>query len=264
MNLRQPEFWTATIALLALILSQLSPIKELIKPRVLRIVLPEHLVLYHFLGNLQLLGYTALHNTGGREVTVAKVACIIKDEEGHRWEMPAQTYLSRQAPAVPGAQPPEPIMGWISLRPGEHWAETVHFHRIWTVQEEEEATRINAGIRANISDKLSKREPGESNKPAEADKEPVEEAVKFFEKSFSLVKGNFKFLVEAVSERGEILCVKGFDFTLFESQLRALRSAADDYKIGAGIFFPNPDISRLAVIRLRPLPDDEAKRLRNK
>jgi len=258
--LKDPTFWATVIALLALILSQLPPIAQLLKRRQLLIIVSEQLALYHYLGNIQFLAFLGLHNTGGRDVTIGRIDCVIADEDGHRWPVPAQTYLSRQPSAVAGQAAPELFMDWISLKPGGHWGETVHFFKVWSVQDEQNAASLTSRMRADINAKLALRKPDEAKKPAEADDALVKEATELFEKKFNLTKGNYRLVIAALSEKKEPLTVRGFDFTLFDHQIQALRSATEDYKVGAGVYYPNLDPSRQAVIRLRPLQDVEARK----
>jgi hypothetical protein len=258
--LKDPTFWTAVIALLALVLSQLPPVHVLLKRRELLVILQEHLFLYHYLGNTQLLAFLELHNTGGRDITIAKIDCAITDGDGHHWSLPAQTYLSRQPSPAAGQPAPELFIGRISLKPGGHWAETVHFFKVWSVQDEEDVSKLTARMKADINAKLAERKPEESKKPAEADDRLVKEATDLFEKKFNMAKGNYRLIIAALSESKEALAVRGFDFTLFDHHIRALRSATEDYKFGAGVYYQNLDPSRQAVLRLRPVPDAEARK----
>jgi hypothetical protein len=151
-------------------------------------------------------------------------------------------------------------MEWISLKPGEHWAETVHFYKVWSVQDEEDAIELIARMRADINAKLAQRKPYESYNPAEADAGLVKEATDLFEKKFNMTKGNYRLTIAALSEESEVLAVRGFDFTLFDHHIHALRSATEGYKVGAGVYFPALDPLTQAVIRLRPIPDAEARK----
>jgi len=256
--LRDAAFWSTLIALLALVLSQLPPVREILKPRELRIVVPEALFLYHFMGNLQMSAFLTLNNVGGRGITVQKIECVLIHEEGSpRYRLPAQTYW----PRAQSGSGQELFIGWVPLKPEEHWAETVHFYKFWSVQDEEDSAAIISRIRNDIYAKRALLEPGLVNKPVDADEKLVKEAKDFFEKRFTLAKGNYKVLIAAISEKSEAVSVRGFDFTLYDHHLRTLRSIEDDYKTGAGIYFNSEDPLKSGVnVRLRPIDDAEAKR----
>lgn len=255
--IKSPEVWSAGIALLALVLSQLPPVHQLLRRRALRIVIPEYLSLYHFLGNINLLGFVALHNTGGKTMTVAKIDCIVTSE-GAKWNLPGLMYQSRHSQGGGGQPNLEFFVEWSVLKPDEHWSETVHFFKPWTVQEEEDAAEIISKIRSNINTKIAQRPPDAPKVPVEADGEFVREAKEFFLKRFQLVKGNYRIVIAALSEKKEVLALRGFDFTLFDNHIKTLRSASDDYKLGAGIYYA-ADPSKQVPIRLRPISDADAR-----
>jgi hypothetical protein len=260
--LRSPEFWSTIIAVFALILSQLPPVRELIKPRELRIFVPEVLALSHYMGNLQIWAFLALYNTGGRSLTVQKIECVIVGEDGSPWRLPAQTYTPTLAQTAPGQPAPELLMGWISLKPDENWAQTLRFYKVWSIKEEEDVTEISANIRTDINAKLKLKAPFDNNL-VEAAPELVKRAKDFFEKKFTPTKGSYILLIAARSEKNEVLRVRGFEFTLFDNQIRSLRAPADDYKLGWGVCFPvdSADPSKGSTfIRLRPMGETEANR----
>jgi hypothetical protein len=97
--------------------------------------------------------------------------------------------------------------------------------------------------------------------PAEADDNLVKDAVAFFKENFKLEIGNYHLLVALKKNEDSILAIKGFSFTIYESQIQALKSHIDDYKVGVGICFPISDPQKSAYVRLRPIEEAEAKKL---
>jgi len=240
---------TAFTALVALVLSQLPPLKYLLRKRQIRITVPEVFTLSHYLGNLNIYMFLDIYNEGGRDVTIAKIHCVMANSDGFCLDLPARTYQSRQS-AQAGAAMPELMLGWVFLKPEDHWAETVRFFKLWSEEEEERANDIVSRIRTNIFSKPP-------SPMVQADDPLVVEARSFFEKKFPLVKGNYQLFIAVLSESEEVITVRGFDFTLFESSIRNLRALADDYKTGAGLYYL-PDASKIPYPRLRPMADGPA------
>lgn len=251
--------WTAVIAVLALILSQLPPVREMLRGTRLSIIVPEYMVLTHSLGNINLTTSVTLHNTGGRGVTVAGLDCGLLADDGRRWHIPAQTYIDRDSQPLVGQQRVQLFMEWIPLEPKEFWSETVVFFKPWSVEEEGKAQDITGRMRSDISEKLSQRLPEKANVPVEADTELVNQAKEAFQKRFDLTIGNYKLLLAAISETEHIIAVRGFQFSMFESHVRAMRSLVEEYRTGAGVVFPSSDPSKVAVIRLKPISEDDAR-----
>jgi len=128
----------------------------------------------------------------------------------------------------------------------------------FTVQDEEDVAEIVGKIRNDINAKIAQRPPDAPKIPVEAEQNLVREAKEFFDKRFRLVKGNYRLVVAALSEKNGVLALRGFDFTLFDNHIKTLRSATDDYKIGAGVYFP-ADQSKQVAIRLRPISEADAR-----
>jgi hypothetical protein len=259
--LKSPEFWSTVIAVVALVLSQLPPIRDLLKPRELRIFVPEMLALSHYMGNLQIWAFLALYNTGGSSMTVQRIECVIVGEDGSPWRLPAQTYTPTLAQTTAGQPAPELLMGWISLKPDENWAQTIRFFKVWTIKEDEDVAEISANIRADINAKLKLKAPFDSNL-VEAEPALVKRAKDFFERKFTLTKGSYKLLIAARSEKNDVLRVRGFEFTLFDNQIRSLRAPVDDYKLGWGVSSgvdPADPAKGSTYIRLRPIAELDAK-----
>jgi hypothetical protein len=246
---------STVIALLALVLSQLPPLKYLLRGRRLRITVPELFSLSHLLGNVNIAIFLDLHNDGGSDITIARVDCLLTNSEGLRLDLPAWTYFSRQTPP-PGQSQTELWFGRISLKPEGHWAETIRCFKLWSEDEQEKTNEIISKIREDINSKLPSLPP---KTLAHADNSLVEAARAFFEKKFPLSKGNYCMFIAALSDSDQVLAVRGFDLTLFESSIRSLRAHADDYKIGAGVYYPNADQSKMVFPRLRPIADEEAR-----
>ncbi|HEV2177918.1 MAG TPA: hypothetical protein VGW33_12070 [Terriglobia bacterium] len=257
--LRDPGVWSAIVALLALVLSQLPPVAELVKRRALKLVIPDQVGLNHYMGSTQVDCYVSIHNVGGRALTVARLECLIISADGPGWRLPGESYYARQTQGNSGQWPLRFPLEWMALKPGEHWSEGVHFAKPFSLEDEEKVVELGSRIRNNINAKLNaRRDAGLPPRVEEADDALVNEARQFFESHFKLSKGNFQLLFAALSENDELLALRGFNFTLFESSVRTLRSATDDYKFGAGVYFPNADQYKVLTARLHPQADDEA------
>ena len=257
--IQEPAFWSVLVAVVAIALSQIPPIRELVRGADLSIVVPDQFMLWHFLGNVQANIFVDIRNKGGRIAYVHRIDCRIKDEGGATvCEIPAVTYYPRQPSSQADRQTLEYPVGVIIIKPGEHWSETIHCYKPWNDAEEERISEIILDIRNDIGTKIK---PAENVALVEADEKLVQKAMDFFRDKFPLRRGNYHFLIAAVSESGRLMCVRGFRFTLFEAHIRALRSYTEGYKYGAGIYFPIQDASKVVWVRIRPIPDQQAKRL---
>src|SRR5580693_4441643 len=115
-------FWAAVIAALALILSQLPPLKVLIRPTRLRLDPYDRLNIMHWLGTPSVILQLALTNTGGREVSVLSIDLTIHPEDGSAILLPALSFF------VPGStQSASFLFTRFSLKPDDTWSNFVNF-----------------------------------------------------------------------------------------------------------------------------------------
>jgi hypothetical protein len=219
----------------------------------LSLLVPDQFLLYHYLGNLNALLWVDVLNTGGKTARIHRVDCYITGEDGGlSANIPATTFVSRTHEGKV-----EFPVGVVVVKPEDHWAETVHCFRGWTDAEEEEVNEIILAIRESIQSRVTPQQTA----PIEAEPALAQRAVRFFENKFPLVKGHYNLIVALLGESSTPLLVSGYRFTLYENQLRTMRSAAENYKIGAGLYFALPDPMLNVWPKLKPLPDHDAKRI---
>ena len=129
--------WGTVVAVIALILSQLPPIRDLLKGTKLRLAVPERFTLWHFLGNINITIPLLIQNIGGGSVNIARIDCVIRDADGtHVWDLPAQNFY----------YPIRPDQGFLAgpilLKPNEQWSGNVHCFRTWSEADEESANEV--------------------------------------------------------------------------------------------------------------------------
>jgi hypothetical protein len=144
--LKNPEVWSALIAVLALILSQLPPLPQLLAGEKIQLTLRDRLGIFHFLGNLSVQFFVDIENIGNVSVPIRAIDCYIVDQQNRTLPVPVQNYFSRAA-SVSGFQdiPFSPI----SLKPGEHWAELVRCYNDWSESQEREQSNIVSNMVAS-------------------------------------------------------------------------------------------------------------------
>ncbi len=258
--LQDPGVWSTAIAFLALVLSQLPPIRELLRGLSLKINVADQVVLTHNLGLPHMIMFIDLRNTGGQAASVIELDCVIRDNEGKSWRLPAQTYQIPQ----PNNGPAELLIGSVVLKPSENWKGTIRCYRQWTETEEEEISAIRSEIQSSITSKLPRVSPEEQrlvpSELVEADKQCVDRGISFWSRNFDLHKGNYVLYFAALADNHKVVAVERFAFTLYESQIQSLKSIADDYKYGAGIYYlgnTNKDV----IVRLRKTESTKRKLL---
>lgn len=230
------QFWSTLVAVIALFLSQLPPLKEYIKGVKIRINAADTVIISHYLGSVALTFFLNIVNIGGRSVSLSRINCIIKDNSGFNLSLPVKRYYSRQPSSHPNFHYPKHYLGNISLKPEEHWSEIVHCFK--TLSEDEEI----------VVNKIMEMKG----------KEFEIHVTKFFDDKFKLKEGDYQLLIAAVSESEKILAVCGYNFTLYSHHINKLRLIKSLYKNGNDFYYDSFDYSKVISPRLIPMTDEEA------
>lgn len=223
------KFWSAVVAAIALVLSQLPPLHIVFKKAKLTCEAYSRLHLTHKVGNPNSQWHLIIENTGGRAVRVKEINLQFRRIGSEAFELPAQSYLK-----VPGDS--EPVMFTpFRLKPGEEWAHIINFFNIFNRDDEKEYRWLESEIRSDI---LAQREkPENKDKLCEANKLSVRKATAFFTQQFKWHAGEYELQLVVVTDRNLANFSHNYRFSLFESESKELADYVDQYKYGAGIYW---------------------------
>jgi hypothetical protein len=235
---RQTAFWAVIISVIALILSQLPPIRTWIPNQDVKIEVGNRI---GFPSNMGIPGYQILvdlKNTGNRSLTISNLGLEVTYPNGTAKRVDAISYIK----ILPGQSEPQsfPITS-IKLNAGEGWTEMVGFTATPSPSEEEEINRLRLQIYQSYLSKVKAMSPSQYNPsfPIEVDSKVVAEASNFFNQKFDLEKGIYKAAV-ICDINGRKATLKKFEFTLYDYHINMYKSQAEDYKYGWGVYAP-PD-----------------------
>lgn len=257
MNPNNPNLWSAlsvSVAIVALILTQLPTIRQMTRGTDIRINTPQEISIWHDMGNINVGVFLDIHNVGGYTVNISSVECaILEKDTGKVFRIPVRTYSSERASNL--------SLGTITLSADQHWTNYVQCSDFFPRAELEQVTDLKAKINTDLIDKRDKL----SNQDKASVWIPIDDAlyqkvVRFFDKKFGLTnEGNYQFFIKAVSDSGELLRVQGFDFTLFKSNIEALKEVVErDYKYGSGIVAAYR-YTWAVVVPIAPMNENESR-----
>lgn len=222
-------FWTMFVAVLALILSQLPPLFTLLKKSRLEIEAFNTIHITHSLGNPNTNLYIAINNLGGRNVKIKSIKLTFKLERD-TFSLPAQAYLPALSDTNSVILPP------FSLKPGETWEHIARFYEVFSREVEKLSRQLIANNKADI---IIKKEalPNDFKTIVEADQKNVDPLLVFFKKQFKWSPGEYGVVLSVETDSVKTSISKKYRVTLFETDSNLLKSYADDYKIGMGVFW---------------------------
>lgn len=230
---KRTAVWTVLISMIAMILSQLPPIGTwILSPKVSaevgsRIGLPNSMGIPGFQVFLD------IKNTGNATISVSSLLLDLTYPNGTLKHLSAQSYaklVSGQSTAIDF-----PITS-IALNVGSNWSELVSFYADFTPSDEEATSKLRLQISQDIISKLAQR-GWPAGGLATAAEPLVAEASQFFDKKFDLDKGKYAVSIKC-SVNGKEVVLKQANFTLYDYHIAMIKSQKEDYKYGAGIYFP--------------------------
>ena len=116
------KFWSFIASGVAIVLSQLPPVRVLVRSAGLTVEAYSHMFVTHKYGNPNGQLHLIVLNSGGRKVRVTAINMFASPGTGKPFAMPASTYYQKQG------DPATVLFTPFSLLPGEEWAHIVNFY----------------------------------------------------------------------------------------------------------------------------------------
>jgi len=238
--------WKAIVALLALILSQLPPIRQMIKGKRLRMSVADLAQFTHVFGNTNLSLWIDLENNGAKTITISRINCLLKREEQTIQTLTARTFWLTESLST--EKPLELPLPEIALKPGDRWSGFLHF---WDTNAWSKAIqgkiksiivrmRDDIALKAAIRDKEMEAIPSTIRPLVEADSSLMQEINDVLRSLKKIEEGDYEIIVAAYeSNAPSPLKSLGFDFTFFETDIKDIFEDTADYKYGFGVHLPS-------------------------
>jgi hypothetical protein len=224
-------FWTAALAFLAIVLSQLSPIHLLVRPRKLEVEVHSRIFITHHVGNPNMALVVGIRNTGGRELRVRGLSIDLSRDGKSVGTYPAQNFFETASSQTSVLFVP------LFLKPGEYWARSVSFLNFFDRANEKAYRESQSALNADIHRKIAARPKDSNSEMVVAENDLISPFIKLFNERFMWEPGEYVISLSVTADPGSASYLKRYRFTLYESDTADLRKHADDYKYGGGISF---------------------------
>ncbi|WAG08742.1 hypothetical protein NRZ30_06690 [Aeromonas jandaei] len=225
------QFWSTAVAFLALALSQMPPLKSLLKRGKVEIKKHTMILVHHSIGTPNVNIFVSLKNIGGRDLNVDALQVQLTRDGTELPLLTATGYFADfNSQAMTMFTP-------LELGSGQAWAHTVNFHAKWNRTQQQKFRAISSKVRDTINEKL-KQGPLPNGELHEANLEQVEEIHSQFMNNFKWLPGEYSGLLNVFDSNNKIIMTDEFKFTIFESESNELKAGVDDYRYGYGIYLP--------------------------
>ncbi|MDE1465393.1 hypothetical protein [Spartinivicinus poritis] len=233
------RFWSFLVACVALILSQLPPLRVLLKKAKLDLELYSRILLYHKVGNPNVLVHLLLRNVGGSAVRIKKIQLDISRDGEKVISLPAQTYIPDVTKTLQSV-----ILASFTLKPEDEWSYHVNFLNYFKRDEDKKYRDAELSLKDEI---LKKKESVPQNTLVYASENLVLPFKEIFNSKYVWLPGEYKVTFTVITDNTKVNIQKTYRFILFESQSDEMKSYVDDYKTGDGIYFDSAKHSGISV-----------------
>jgi hypothetical protein len=224
------QFLSAICAVLALVLSQFPPVMTWFKPsRLLDVETLSRVAITHKIGNPNLGLYLSVRNAGKSEVRIRSITLALRRDDVDVGGFPAHSYYETMTSKE------NTLFVAFTVKPGDTWAHTINFLRIFDRTTEKWYRQSESKLRADIQEKIAARDESQPKIDIEAEPELVRPFLTYFDKNFAWLPGEYFVNLTIATDYSSTAVTKKFRFTLYESDSDDLRGLAEDYKYGAGI-----------------------------
>jgi len=233
-------FWAVIIATLALFLSQLLPLRELLKGAKLDLDVYSRIPITHKVGNPNIQVHLVLRNIGGKSIKIRRAIIALKREGREIASLPAQNYLINPN----NVNSTIPFVSF-SLRPKEDWAYLVNFLNYFSRENEKNYRAAESALKERIVQ--IRNLPEHREEVAEAEDDYVRPFSEIFNELFVWQAGEYEMQIRVYTDPSKAAIQKTYRFTLFESDSNSLKKHKDFYKTGEGIYWGSDHVTGIVV-----------------
>lgn len=232
-------FWAFAVSAVAIVLSQVPPLRHLLRPGRLVMESANRVHVNHMIGFLNVQLYLSLRNIGGRPLRVRNVSIALSRHDKPVANVEAQNYVRNEA------EPANTV--WLlpfTLAAGDEWAHRVNAAESLVAKEDRALGKLRDALKADIGTKVRAWRKAHGEEPThflEADPDVIGPVMELYARKFVLEAGEYVITVAVHTDRAASDVARTYRFTLYDADSEELRSYADDYKYGFG---PALDIER--------------------
>ncbi|UYK86604.1 hypothetical protein NG827_09480 [Xanthomonas sacchari] len=234
------QFWAAFIACLALILSQLPPIKFFLRPRKLVVEVHRKVEVTHKAGNPNIAFFISIQNKSWRDFRVKSMSVGLFRDGRHVGTFEGQSYFENLKDST------QVLLVPFTLAPGEGWAHNTCFWNDLDRADEQHFRKCEAELSNQIRIRFNERPEGDNSLVA-ADDELVKPFLEMFDRLFIWNPGEYTLKLSVVADPAGASFEGGYSFTMFESDADELRASTENFKYGFGISINKPNSVYLPI-----------------
>lgn len=227
------QFWAFAVAALAIVLSQLPPVRSWFTAGRLEVVVQNRVHVTHKVGNTNVNLFVSL-SCFGRAVRIKGASITLGRDGNHIGTYNVRGFFETQT------SPAASIFMPFLLRPEEVWTHTMAFYPDWPRAIEKAYRQHESALRANVQEKITARNgiPG----LVEGDLGLVQPLIDILHRDFQWHEGEYTLTLNIETDSPSTKYTGEFKFTLFEADSDVLRSFEKHYPKGDGLWYSDHNV----------------------
>lgn len=226
-------FWSFVAAGLALVLSQMPPVRELLKRNALEIEAFKRFLINHRAGVPSAQLHLIVRNTGGSPLKVKAIELAFERDGQPPIKLAASGYY------VNPIDKEAVLFTTFTIQPKGEWGHIINFNEPLRRRDERNLRQLESNLRANIIAK--RQELANPDRNVAADDANVEPLIQHTNARLPWLPGDYLVTVQVHTSPEAPGTKAQYRIFVYESDEAELRAYVDGYKYGFGLLIPVPD-----------------------
>jgi hypothetical protein len=236
------KFWSFLLSVIAVVLSQLPPIKFWLADVSLHARVSNQIHLRNTVGLIDFGSQILLTNTGNRALSIRNIELTLESPSKTLTKLRGDSFIELMGDGSTTISYP---IGIVELKSGDTWSHYVYFIRNRTPSTLEKLQDLQVRISKDI---LKKGLEGAFDpRLKEATPDAVKPALEQFNANFDLDKGDYYLTFRFLGQKDQLLAEERLRLPIYDFHLSLLKSQTDEYKYGYGIYLPMIPIKEVIV-----------------
>jgi hypothetical protein len=230
------------VSVVAVVLSQLPPLRTFVSSAKLDVDLNRNLQVRHIVGDIDLLPYVQISNSGSAPGVIGTIEIIItrKDTPSFKKVLTAQSYFLKPTSVGLNQTPTAIPFGRIAVPPHETWDTYAEFFETPSSARRIEMARMQSNVSLQIQDALKAISPPNTKLAEISDELFTELSSNANARLKDFTIGEYILRARVLSTESQLLTEKCYTFAVYEGHISQLNAITEQYRYGAGITFPPP------------------------
>lgn len=225
-------FWQGAAAVVAIVLSQLPPVKLWFRRPRLSVEAYERVGLTEEVGHPAAQWHLSISNTGNRDVRIRKLTLIMR-RDGDVRSFDGRGYFVNQHDAQPTILTP------FTVRTQDTWSHNINFFKLASRDTRQTYARISKALRDDLSAKLQGRAEGDP--PVEGEPALVQPFLDMWDAGWFWRHGEFDLELQIQTDYPKADLAAKFRMTLFEGDSEFLNARRTVVRLGLGTAWPHKE-----------------------